>query len=155
MIKGARGGLWTALTLFAILSFGALHAALHAGPHAALHAALVPEAQLFSQTAPPQEGITRALLRFQHREGDFVIFYDRAGEPIYLRFRLRRSDTSRDQELRGLSQGMLYWVSYREELSMADPESEKSVSRRIRPQKPLRQGWLVGFQAYIPETMLF
>ncbi len=113
-----------------------------------------PQAQLFYEASSLQQGILEIRLRFQQTEGDFVIFYDRTGEPIRLRYRSDFSDRSRDKEIAKLAQGMLYRVQYRP----ANPvmtRGSASSKRVIRKTKPKREGELIRFFAVIPESMVF
>jgi len=60
-----------------------------------------------------QEGSEYTLdLRFQSIENDFLVFYDRDGVVVYLRYRIDRWDYEKKEEVVRLLQGMEYRVTF-------------------------------------------
>jgi len=76
------------------------------------------------------------LLYFQMMDGNDIVFYDKNGRSIWLKYRLDRWDYTNDKMVRNLQQGYLYQVTFENVLVLENNNNEKKelnarIARKI------------------------
>ena len=74
--------------------------------------------------APPANAPIQIKLNFQRRSGNFLLFYDYAGTPVYVRFMKHRWDYENEPFARNFDRGQSYYVTLSETRAIASsPET--------------------------------
>ena len=98
-----------------------------------------------------KKGELTLVLRYQGDEGDYLVFYGRRGEPLYLRYREDRFDFRTRQIAEKLLRGRVYHVTFRYPES-GQPKGTLGLIRRV---VPLKKGVYIGDELLLPESYRF
>jgi len=78
-----------------------------------------------------KKGEYTLILFFQMKDGNDIVFYDKNGRSIWLKYRLDRWDYTNDNMVENLQQGYLYQVTFENEMVAENNNEKKDVNARL------------------------